>query len=229
MQEAATYCVHTMHPLLRDLPAEARDRLQTALRRRRFRHGAVLFYEGDLGDELHLIEEGWVAIEVTTPLGDTGMLALLGPGDFFGEQALLAADARRTASATAVMPVTTTVLRRVDFVDLRMTFPETDDILLNALAAQVRRLSAQLIEAQYVPADQRVKRRLHHAATVFGAGSGDGVVPMTQEQVARMAGTTRATVGRVLGQLQDAQIVELGRGRVRVVDLARLNEVAYRS
>jgi CRP-like cAMP-binding protein len=218
-----------MHPLLRDLPAPLRDQVLTTTRRRRFRRGEVLFHEGDLGDELHLIEDGWVAIDVTTPLGDTGTLALLGPGDFFGEQALLAADARRTASAVAVMPVTTLALRRNDFVDLRSAYPRTDDILLQALAAQVRRLSAQLLEAQYVPAEQRIKRRLHHAAIVFGEGAAGVVVPMTQEQVANLAGTTRATVGRVLGHLQDAKIVDLGRGRIRVLDPGMLEQDAYRS
>lgn len=214
-----------MHPLLRELPTHLREEVLSTTRTRHFRRGEVLFHAGDLGDELHLIEAGWVAIEVATPLGDTGTLALLGPADFFGELALLAADARRTASATAVSPVTTLALRRDDFVALRRAYPQTDEILLQALAAQVRRLSAQLIEAQYVPAEQRVMRRLHHAAVMFGAG----VVPMTQEQVANMAGTTRATAGRVLGRLRDAHIVELGRGRIRVLDPDLLREDAYRS
>lgn len=166
-----------------------------------------------------------MAIELTTPNGDIGTLTVLGPGDFFGEQALLAPDARRTASATALSPVTTTTLRRTDFVELRAAHPQTNEVLLQALAAQVRRLSGQLIEALYVPAEQRVKRRLHHATTVFGEGR---VVPLTQEQVANLAGTTRATVSRVFRKLQGDGIVELSRGRVRVLEPALLAKEAYR-
>ena len=65
------------------------DRRAVAARmvRRSFRKGETLFHEGDPGDSLHLIEKGRVAIRPSTPLGEVVTLAILGPGESFGEQA----------------------------------------------------------------------------------------------------------------------------------------------
>src|SRR5438034_8776627 len=79
-----------------------RRRLLEVARRRKFKHGEVVFHEGDPGDSLYLIDKGHVAIRVTTALGDVATLVVLGPGEAFGEGALLAADDCRTASAVAV-------------------------------------------------------------------------------------------------------------------------------
>src|SRR4051812_5777117 len=88
--------------LLDRLAPDDRTRLLAAARRRRFRKGDTLFHEGDPGDALHLVEKGHVAIQTTTLLGDVATLNVLGPGDVFGEQALIAPEAVRTASAVAL-------------------------------------------------------------------------------------------------------------------------------
>ena len=95
----------------------------------------------------------------------------------------------------------------------------TEDEILNGSDDRlfVRRLSDLLVEAHYLPADQRVLRRLAE----LGA-SGDGVIPLTQEELAHLAGTSRATVNRVLRDGQDRGELELQRGRIQVLDASRL-------
>lgn len=210
--------VEPTFPLLDRLaPDQRRELLQTA-RRRRFARGETIFHEGDPGDSLHLVEKGRVAIRVTSPMGDVATLTVLGPGEAFGEGALLSADSRRTASAVPLEPTETRVVHRDDFDALRRADPTVTDLLVDALAAQVRRLSGHLLEALYVDADRRVLRRL-----LTLAGDQDQVdLPITQDDLATMAGTTRPTANRVLKAAEDAGLVALRRGHITVVDRAGL-------
>jgi len=193
--------------------------------RRRFAKGEVLFHEGDPGDTLHLIEKGHVAIRVSTALGDVATLTMLGPEDAFGEQALLTAESRRTASAIAMDAVDTRCLNRREFDALMRDHPEVHGALIELLAEQVRRLSDRLTEALFVAADVRVVRRVVELARVFG-GEGPVTIPVTQDDIAAMAGTTRPTANRALKACAETGALVIGRGRIEVLDLAALERRA---
>ncbi len=204
--------------LLQALTPAVRQAVLASSVRRAFRKGETLFHEGDPGDTLHLIEKGRVAIRPSTPDGNAVTLSVLGPGSSFGEQALLSADARRTATAIALEPVETRAIHRRDVDDLRRREPSIDRLLIESLAAQVRRLSAQVLEALYVPADERVVRRLHALTHVYDVGARPISIGIRQEDLATMAGTTRSTTNRVLQQLVRRGQIELHRGFVSVND-----------
>ena len=210
--------------LLDQLGADDQRVLLSKMTRRTFRKLDTLFHEGDPGDTLHIVMKGHVAIRCSTPLGDVATLTVLGAGASFGEQALLSADAVRTASAVALDAVETRALHRNEFEVLRRTNPAVERFLTEALAAQVRRLSAQLLEALYVPADTRVVRRVAMLADLYAAADSNGPVsvPLRQEDVASMAGIARPTANRVLKQLESDGLINLTRGRLEVLDLAAL-------
>lgn len=189
---------------------------------RRFDRGVVLFHEGEAGGSLHLLMRGRVAVRVTTPDGDTATLNVIGPGAAFGELSLLGVAALRTATVQAIEPVQTLVLQRADFERLRRHHPGVDRLLVEYLAAQVRRLSERLTEALYIEAPTRVLRRLVELSAVFDGGP----VLVTQEEIATMAGTTRPTVNRVLRHLAEAGVIEPGRGRFNVLDPGALARTA---
>jgi CRP/FNR family transcriptional regulator, cyclic AMP receptor protein len=198
-------------------------RVLDSARRRGFAVGETLFSEGDPGTALHLIESGRVAIRVTTPDGEVATLTVVGPGEAFGEMALLRRSSTRTASAIAMEPVTTLSLERDVFLRLCVEHPHVERLLIGLLAARVERLSGHLVEALYLGVDKRVLRRLLELCRVYGApGAETVVVPLTQEELAGLAGTTRPTVNTLLRQLQDKGMVALSRGRVEVLDMAAL-------
>lgn len=207
-------------PLLDGIPEEDVRRLVSIARRRRFARGEVVFHEQDPADTLQLVDKGRFAVRVTTPLGDTAVLAILGPGDMFGELALLGAeDPRRSATVAALEPAETLSVHRIDFDALRRDHPGTADVLVAILSAQVHRLSRHLVEALYVPAEKRVLRRLHEVCAIYARdGEDEVVVPLTQEDLAGLAGTSRATVNRVLRDEERRGSVTLGRGRTVVRD-----------
>jgi CRP/FNR family transcriptional regulator, cyclic AMP receptor protein len=190
--------------------------------RRRFRRGEVIFHADDLGDTVHVIEKGRVAIRVTTPLGNVATVSVLGSGELFGEGALFSDDARRSATAVALEPVETRPLNAAEFARLRATDPRLDDFLMHALTARLRRTTDHLIEALFVPVERRVLHRLVTLADEFAGDNDHIVLSISQEDLAAMAGTTRPTANRVLRAAERDGLITLSRGHISIVDRAEL-------
>jgi CRP-like cAMP-binding protein len=201
-------------PLLADLPAEDVRQLLSIARRRTFEKGEVVFHRDDLAESLHLVVRGHFAVRLQTELGESVLLDVLGPGQSFGELALLVPDSRRSATVAALETGETRSVFRDDFATLQTRHPGVKDILLRLLAEQLRRSSDRIVEAHYVDAETRALRRVCELAETYGGG----VVPLTQEDLAAMAGTSRATVNRVLREEQSRGTLGLRRGRVAVLD-----------
>jgi CRP/FNR family transcriptional regulator, cyclic AMP receptor protein len=187
-------------------------------RRRRFKRGEVIFHEGDPGDAMHLIAKGHVAIRRTTPLGDVATLLVLGPGDFFGELVLVSPDSGRNGTAVALDVAETHVLPRTEIDDLRRENPGIDRFLLDAMAKEIRRMSTLLSEALYVAVEKRVWRRLLEVAGTYGTVGPAEVVPLTQEDLAGLAGTTRPSANKALRTAEKAGLITMSRGSIRLLD-----------
>ena len=203
--------------LFADIAPEDVRRLLQIAHRRTFARGEVVFHRGDPANSLHLIVGGRFAVRIITPLGEAATLGVRGPGDAFGELALVSGEEVRSATVSALEPAETRSVLRDDFARLRREQPSVDAVLVAILADRVRRLSEQVTEAYYLSAETRVLRRLADLAELYG-----GVVPLPQEELAELAGTSRATVNRVLRGQEKRGTVELGRSKTVVLDLERL-------
>jgi CRP-like cAMP-binding protein len=203
--------------LLESVPAERLTELLQVARRRRFARNEVVFHRDDPGDSVHLIRSGRFAIRVMTPLGDTATVAIRGPGESFGEMALGAGEARRTATVAALEEAETLSVFRTDFEHLRRRHPEVDSLLFQFLTSEVRMLNERLLEALYVSVEKRVRRRLVELSALYATADG-AVVELTQETIAELAGTSRPTVNQVLRDEERRGAIELGRGKIRIRD-----------
>jgi CRP/FNR family cyclic AMP-dependent transcriptional regulator len=204
--------------LLAGVPAEDVRHVVSIARRRTFARGEVVFHDGDPAEAMHLVVKGRFAVRVTTPLGDTVLLSLQGPGDVFGELALLDGVSKRSATVAALEPGETLSVIRDEFRQLAARHASVNDVLVTLLAAQLRRSNERLVEAHYVDADTRVRRRLRELAELYA----DGTIPLTQEDIAEIAGTSRATVNRVLREEEKRGSIELARGKTIIRDLGAL-------
>lgn len=211
-------------PLLSSLSPPEREALLATTRRREYARGDVVVREGDRADSLHLVEAGRLAVRVATEEGEHAMLTILAPGDYFGELSLLGAvGPTRTASVIALEPAVTRTLSSVAFRELRQRHRGAEQLLLLLLARRVEELSGRLLEAMYDDLDRRVARRLAELARVYAGPHGDPVqVPLTQEQLADLVGGTRPSVNQVLQRLAATGALRLGRGRIVILDRARL-------
>jgi CRP/FNR family cyclic AMP-dependent transcriptional regulator len=207
----------TQWPVFESLAADEVARILRAGRRRKFARGETLFHHGDPADALHLLDVGYVAIRVLTPQGDQAILSVLGPGSAFGELSLIGDNTERTATATAIGACETIALHRAQFDQLRASNPTIDRFLLASLSAQVARLSDHLLEMLFSPTKLRVMRRVLLLAETFG-----GVIPLTQEDIALMSGTTRPTVNETLREFERNGAIRIGRGRIEVIDREQL-------
>ena len=207
--------------ILRTLDEPQQREVLRAATRRKFRNGDTLFHQGDPGDSMHLLDRGHVAVKVAAPTGVTLTLDVRGPGSAFGEQALIDPDERRTASVVAIGAVETLMIRRGAFAELQQRHASVTLVLVEMLAAQVRRLSEQLLDAHSMGAEQRVVKRLGLLAEDFRDGV-TATLPITQEELASLAGTTRPTANRALQPLVDDGTIQLGRGRIVIVDITKL-------
>jgi len=204
-------------PILEVLEAEELRGVLSGARRRRYRRGEVVFHRDDPADTMHLVRSGCLAARVVTPLGSVATLQLLGPGQCFGELALVRSGNRRTATVEALAASETYALSSDDLQQLRRRHPEIQDHLLELMADRVADLTDRLVGALYVPAPRRVREIVDDLAERYREPSGDAVIPLTQDDLAGLAGTSRLTVNRVLQQLRRRGQVELGRGRIRVI------------
>jgi CRP-like cAMP-binding protein len=180
--------------------------------------------QGESGESLHLLESGHVAAKRVLPTGEVGTLLVLGPGEVFGELAVVAPGPRNSTVVTLDEVVTRSITAAA-FDAVRAQHPGVDRVLVQQLTGEVRRLSGLLMEALYWPAEARIAARLAELIDVFADPGDPGsrvVIPLTQEEVAQLAGTARPTANRVLREAEAAGEVDLQRGRIVVLDRAGL-------
>jgi CRP-like cAMP-binding protein len=210
-------------PVLASLPPDERRTLAAGLRRRAYRRDEVIFHQGDPADTLHLIAAGRASVRVTMPGGEFVVVELLGPGDAFGELALVGPQSRR-ATVVALERCETLSLGRDEFERLRTAYPGVDRFLIDLLARRVDRLNTYMLEALFVPAERRVLRRLLELCELYPADGQGIVIPVTQETLASLAGTTRPTANQVLRRLVTIGIVTVSRSQIVVLNRAGLQE-----
>jgi CRP/FNR family transcriptional regulator, cyclic AMP receptor protein len=204
---------------------ESEVALHAAGRPRRFRAGEVIFHQGDPCDSLYLLLHGRVAVHALTPDGDEITVGLIAAPDAFGEVGLVRADHHHTATVVALDDVHVLSVRAERFHALRAEHPDLTDWLLVTLTRRLERTMVLLADSLYVDAEHRVVRRLLDVRRSYGIDGADPL-PLTQEDLAVMAGVTRPTANRVLRQLEEAGVVRLGRRHIEVLDMPGLAAAA---
>ena len=204
------------------LPEPGRDHVLRVARTRRFGRGEPVLRQGDEAASLYIVETGRLSVRLVGSGGDSVILGVMGPGEVVGEMGVLVNRHERTATVQAIDEVVVRVLRKEDFDRLRRQHPEVNDFLLQVLTRRADRLSRLLIEAYHLPVDQRLARRLLEVGRLFAAERMPVVLPLTQDEVAQLAGTTRPTANQVLKRLEADGVVRLVRGRVELHDIAGL-------
>ena len=184
----------------------------------------MIFHLGDPGGLLYLISRGKVKISHTTAEGQEVVLAILGPGDFFGELALLD-DSPRSATAIALEPTETWTLHREEFIHYLSDNPDFALHVLKVLARNIRRLNTQLADIFFLDLPGRLARVLLNLAEQYGRKMTDGTLidlSLTQTDLAEMTGATRVSINKALGRFRRAGWIRVNGRRVTVVDHAAL-------
>ena len=219
---------HVEWRLLAPLSEADRDGVLKATRLRRYARNEVVFHEEDPGDCLHLVKDGRLGVQVGLDSGESLTLSVLSPGDAFGELAVLGKPHRRTATVVAWEPAETLSLTGAAFTALCRDNPRIERLVLTLLAERVDELSRRLIEALYVDVDRRVCRRLAELCEIYGQGVPGTVIPLSQDEIAGLAGTSRPSVNQVIQRLAAERLLTAARRHIVVLRPDELRRQARR-
>ncbi len=179
--------------------------------RRRFPKDTVVFFENEEGDSFFMILEGRIKVTI---LGDDGrevILSMLGPGDFFGEMALLDNEPR-SATAIAVEETELLSLHRNDFQTVLTDNRSITTALIKILTARLRRANHQISTLALLDVYGRVARVIVDMAREEGRRLRDGRIAFrraTHQEIANRIGTTRETVTRMLKDLERQGLIHI--------------------
>lgn len=208
------------------------DLLTAALRSRRYRRDEVIFHVDDPGDSLFVVVNGSVKITLSADDGtEPAILTTIARGGFFGELALLD-GAPRSATAVAMDAVEALVLRREAFARLVDTEPGLRRALLAALAAEIRRLTAQVEDLHFLDLPGRLARHLLRAIDRDEDRLDSTEVrlpwPYTQGELAGMIGGSRQSVNRLLADFVAQGLLRFEGDDLVIPDPRRLAAAARR-
>ena len=215
-------------PLFAALDDEAAEALHSTMAKVEIRRGEVLFHEGDPGDRLYVIVEGKVKLGRTSGDGRENLLAILGPGEMFGELSLFD-PGPRNATATAVADTVLIGLGNEDLVSWLTGRPEVARQLLSALARRLRRTNEALADLVFADVPGRVAKALLDLSERFGTPSDDGLHvshDLTQEELAQLVGASRETVNKALADFAARNWLRLEARAVVLIDIERLRKRA---
>ena len=211
-------------PLFGALDDEAATALRASMAETRLRRGEVLFHEGDEGDKLYVVTEGKVKLGRTSSDGRENLLAILGPGQMFGELSLFD-PGPRTATAVVVTDARLASLAHSSLRPWIKDRPEIAEQLLRVLARRLRRTNDALADLIFTDVPGRVAKALLELAQRFGTPEGDGVRvhhDLTQEELAQLVGASRETVNKALADFASRGWMRVDSRAVTLLDRERL-------
>jgi len=214
--------------LFRDLDDEAAAALQESMVAVDLHRGAVLFREGDEGDRVYVVSDGKIKLGQTSPDGRENLLALLGPGQMFGELSLFD-PGPRSATATAVTDTKLLGLGHEDLLPLLSGRPGVARGLLLQLASRLRRSNDTLADLVFSDVPGRVAKALLDLSSRFGVPSDEGVRvvhDLTQEELAQLVGASRETVNKALADFVGRNWLRLEPRSVTLLNVDRLRRRA---
>jgi CRP/FNR family transcriptional regulator, cyclic AMP receptor protein len=215
-------------PLFQSIDEESSRALIRTMAHVPLPRGRSVFSEGDLGDRLYVIGSGSVKLGRRAPDGRENLLAVLGPGEMFGELSLFD-PGPRTATATAVNDAQLYELGHNDLIVWLEAHPPVAKFLLAALAHRLRRTNETLGDLVFADVPGRVAKALLDLSTRFGEPTPEGLRVahgLTQEEIAQLVGASRETVNKALADFTSRGWLQRKGRAVVLLDVERLERRA---
>jgi CRP/FNR family transcriptional regulator, cyclic AMP receptor protein len=177
----------------------------------KYRRGEVVFSQGDPSNDVRYIQKGGVKLSVLSRIGKEAVVAMLAPGDFFGEGAL-AGQSIRIETATAVVPTSVLVIEKEAMVRLLHEEPTFSDRFISYMLGRNIRIEADLIDQLFNSSEKRLARTLLLLAR-YGQASPQRTLPkISQETLAEMIGATRSRVNFFMNKFRKLGLIEYNGG-----------------
>lgn len=194
---------------------------------RHYRAGEVIFREGDVGQEMYIIQTGKVKITKTLKNGEEKTLVVLEPGDFFGEMAVIDKDVR-SANAVAVADSQLIALDEEVFEMHMQTNPKIVKKILKNLTARLRDANQQIANLMIKDANRLVANTILLVVHKHGEESAGGIslgIEFTVPELSRMCGLELDKTQEIVDKMVRAKVLKIGgNGQITVSSLASLEQ-----
>jgi len=177
-----------------------------------FKRAETIYAQGEAASSIMYLQSGGVKLTVVNEVGKEAVVAILGPGDFFGE-GCLAGQPVRMGTATAVTPATVLVIERNEMFKVLHAEHDLSDLFIKFMLARNIRIEADLVDQLFNSSEKRLARTLLLLARYGKQDQPHGVLPkMSQETLAEMIGTTRSRVNFFMNKFRKLGFIKYNGG-----------------
>ena len=188
------------------------DSAGVARKVRKFKKAEVVYSQGDAAQSVMYIQEGGVRLTVVNEVGKEAVVAILGPGDFFGE-GCLAGQPVRIGTATAITPSTVLVIEKNQMIKVLREQHALSDRFIKFMLARNIRIEEDLVDQLFNSSEKRLARTLLLLARYGKEDQPHGILPkMSQETLAEMIGTTRPRVNFFMNKFRKLGFIKYNGG-----------------
>jgi CRP-like cAMP-binding protein len=214
-------------PLFEDISDETLNKIVSYGNKIMFKKDSTILVESEEGTALFFIIKGKVKVTLQSKEGKEVILSILKENDFFGEMALIDGT-NRAATIVACEPTELFIIKRDDFLNLLKTYPEISISLLQEISKRLRFADLMIKSLSLNDAEGKVAVVLNQYAFDYGKIK-NGVVEIdkapTQQDIAKMAGTSRETVNRVLGTFSKKGMIEIEGSIIRIMNYEEFTQL----
>jgi CRP/FNR family cyclic AMP-dependent transcriptional regulator len=188
------------------------DSAGVARKVKEFKRAEVVYSQGNAADSVMYLQTGGVKLTVVNGVGKEAVVAILGPGDFFGEGSL-AGQPVRIGTATAIAPTAVLVIEKGEMFKVLHTEHGLSDLFIRFMLARNIRVEADLVDQLFNSSEKRLARTLLLLARYGKEDQPQGVLPkMSQEMLADMIGTTRPRVNFFMNKFRKLGFIKYNGG-----------------
>jgi CRP-like cAMP-binding protein len=182
----------------------------------KFRRKETVFAQGDPAKHVMYVQEGGVKLTVVNETGKEAVVAILGPGDFFGE-GCLAGQSVCMATATTIAPTTVLVIEKNEMIRVLHEEHEFSDRFIAYMLARNVRVEEDLIDQLFNSSEKRLARTLLLLARYGARGHPQKVLPkVSQEMLSEMIGTTRPRVNFFMNKFRKLGFIRYNKGEIHI-------------
>ena len=178
----------------------------------KFRRSETVYSQGDVARGVHYIQEGSVRLSVVNESGKGAVIAILGPGDFFGD-GCLAGQPVCMGTATAILPTSILFIEKKEMMRALHAEHELSDLFISHILSRNIRIEEDLVDQLFNSSEKRLARALLLLARYGKEDQAHGVLPkVSQETLAEMIGTTRSRVNFFMNKFKKLGFIEYNGG-----------------
>ena len=213
------------HPFFSDLEPEALDQLCRYAKHATLKRGATLFSKGDPGNSLYAVILGTVKMSVSSAGGRSAILNIIGPGEIFGDMALLDGRAR-SADAIANTNCEVFIIDRREFIPFVKSQPALAMKFIELLCTRLRTTSDQVEQIILQNLPGRLASALIRLSEKHEPAAGGRTIAIPQQEISEMVGMTRESINKQLRAWSTRSWVRLEHGAIVVLNIEVLRELA---